>query len=527
MTEKNTNIHRSMGLAIFLGMSLITGYLLNFIFWNNLPGILFFGLQTIVVGFSLLVIMHRQEKHNWWILVPFLTTPIFAFFTVVRASPWLTAFNVLVCITLTALFFLNINKEKIREANISFWFPIETLLLILKNVTEPLEILASSISKKRKWNKTTVKHILIAAIFGFPLIYIVTGLLASSDIIFEKYIADTIENLTEWLHIEDLPELVRNFIMTGLFALGFLGVFTSLTKKETQRLYKGFAPETRRTSFYSIAIVLAVILGIFIAIQIRYLFLGAEDVLYHGYTYALYARRGFYQLLWVAAITFTLSLLITKKTGDEPVLKRSKILACILTTETFVLLISAMKRILLYIEVYNWTEKRFFGLIGMIVLCGILIAFLVQILSKKSIRNAYVSITLFSLAALVIILNILNPDAIIARKNIDAYKNGAEEYEFDFDYTSYISADAAFAGLELFDAARTEKEQWRAAEAIDTASIELFNYKKQASEHWYKIHFSNEKAYTLLQTRQQEIQQFLINTRPKFQDIPVPTTIEL
>lgn len=511
---------RSFLFALFC-LSIFIGYLLNFTLWHWPAALLFFCTQTLIVGFALILLMTQHEKHIWWLIIPFMASPLFALGSALRASPWLTAFNILACVVTVGIFFLNLGKQKISETNLSLWLPIEIFLLIFSSVSEPLNALAENIGRKKNISPKIIKNILIAAIFGFPLVMIVTILLISSDPIFEKYINDILQNISSWLNIENVPKTVKDIFFTGLFSFGFLGIFYSTTKKGKAPLYQGVSRETRDQSFSYIAIIIGGILLCFLIIQVRYLFLGSAAIASFGYTYAAYARRGFYQLLCVAAITFFLSLLITKKNNSLPVPTRSKIIAALLTTETFVLLISAIKRILLYIQAYNWTEKRFFGLVGMIILFVMLIVFLLQIFSEKFSRNEYTFAVFSALLIITLGLNIVNPDAIIARKNIAAYKNGAQEYEFDFDYTSYISSDAAFAGFELFDAARTEREKIRAAEALNKAFYNLDQYENFTKHHWYSFHFSEEKANKLLMTRRPEIEKYLQENQKKPNTDPI------
>ena len=95
--------------------------------------------------------------------------------------------------------------------------------------------------------------------------------------------------------------------------------------------------------------ILAGIYVLYAGIQVVYLFLRVGSRLPEGVTYAEYARGGFWQLLFVSALNFIIVILCLY------IFKENKILNIILTIVcscTFIMLISATYRMLLYIGAY-------------------------------------------------------------------------------------------------------------------------------------------------------------------------------
>ena len=97
--------------------------------------------------------------------------------------------------------------------------------------------------------------------------------------------------------------------------------------------------------------IISAIYVLYCIIQIFYLFIGVQKGLPANTTYAEYARGGFWQLLFVSALNFIIVILCLY------IFKENKILNIILTIVcscTFIMLISAAYRMLLYIGVYHF-----------------------------------------------------------------------------------------------------------------------------------------------------------------------------
>jgi hypothetical protein len=99
---------------------------------------------------------------------------------------------------------------------------------------------------------------------------------------------------------------------------------------------------------------------LFSGIQIIYLFANRLFVLPQEYTFSEYARRGFFELLTVTVINIGLMLICSA------VFRESKVLRTILTGITictYIMIISATYRMLLYIGAYHLTLLRLFVLL--------------------------------------------------------------------------------------------------------------------------------------------------------------------
>jgi hypothetical protein len=100
-----------------------------------------------------------------------------------------------------------------------------------------------------------------------------------------------------------------------------------------------------------------VLFAIFAAVQVAYLFGGADTLAAVGMTYSDYARQGYFQLVGVVALAGLLLIGAHEIAG-----RRRELLAAgaALLVLTAVILASAAFRLRLYQEAYGWTELRFY-----------------------------------------------------------------------------------------------------------------------------------------------------------------------
>jgi len=107
---------------------------------------------------------------------------------------------------------------------------------------------------------------------------------------------------------------------------------------------------------------LILLFTVFIAVQYRYLFEGASLAgLVPGLTYAEYARRGFFELVVVAAFTLPLLLIADWLFVAPGRAARSifRVMNLMLLCLVFLVLVSAFRRMSLYQQEYGLTELRF------------------------------------------------------------------------------------------------------------------------------------------------------------------------
>jgi hypothetical protein len=160
-----------------------------------------------------------------------------------------------------------------------------------------------------------------------------------------------------------------------------------------------------------------------------------------GLTYAEYARRGFFQLLAVAAITLATLLVLRSLVDQEDrgIRRRFALLAEVTVVLTLVIVYVAVRRLGLYANVFGLTMLRLYCTIfanwigAVFILLGIVLAGVGR--SRSWWPSAAVGVGLAGL----LWLNVANPEAIVVRHNV-AF--AAESGRFDPGYISGLSDDA-------------------------------------------------------------------------------------
>jgi hypothetical protein len=178
----------------------------------------------------------------------------------------------------------------------------------------------------------------------------------------------------------------------------------------------------------------------FVAVQVRVLF-GGDDYVVRttGLTYSEYARQGFWQLIAAGALT----LLVVKGAARlaQPRTRRERILrdalVGMLCALTVVVIASALHRLRLYEAAYGLTRARLAAEAFSLWLAGTFV--LVAVLGGLRRPGAFPRLALVWSATALVAFSAADPDARIAERNIDRWR---ETGRIDLDYLSTLSADA-------------------------------------------------------------------------------------
>jgi Domain of unknown function (DUF4153) len=182
----------------------------------------------------------------------------------------------------------------------------------------------------------------------------------------------------------------------------------------------------------------------FVAVQARYLFGGSDVVLAHAHlTYAQYARHGFFSLLAATALVVPVVLTACAVVRDRLGLVRA--LCGVLVALELVVAASALQRMRVYVHEYGLTELRLYAT-GVILWLAVVLAWAVPTILRGRGRRFAVGAVVAGFVATAA-LNVVNPDALIARSDLDRSKP-------DTAYVLGLGADAVPVLLERLPSIR-------------------------------------------------------------------------
>jgi hypothetical protein len=269
---------------------------------------------------------------------------------------------------------------------------------------------------------------------GVPLLLVFGGLFVAADAVFKSVLVSAIP---DWRHAWSHVALALGFAWLSAGLLRDL-----LSSREEERLVASAIPAVRqpklRLGATEVAAALAAVDLLFLAfvfVQLRYLFGGKGLVEARVHlTYAEYARHGFFELLAVAVLVFPLLLAVDYLTrGTERRARLVHALAGVLIVLVLVVMASALQRMRLYQLEYGLTELRVYAT-SLILWLGCVFVLLAATVLRGH-RRAFASGAVFAGFVATLALNVINPDALIARTNL-------ARPHVDVAYVSHLSADA-------------------------------------------------------------------------------------
>jgi len=286
----------------------------------------------------------------------------------------------------------------------------------------------------------------VAALFG--------SLLMSADPVFNRLMVQTLDI--------DLEALGSHVAQVFFWAWVVAGLLRVLCRSDGIAVTPGRGGSLGLLEVGVVLVVVDLLFLAFVAVQFRYLFGGDEQVrAIAGMSYAEYARRGFFELVTVAALSLPL-LLLADWSLDQRERRRARAfrgLALLMLVLLDVMLASALYRMRLYTVQFGLTELRFYTTAFMGWLVLVFGWFAATVLRGQ--RERFGTGALLAGWLVLVGLNLAKPDALIAGVNLDRAAAGRP---FDVAYAEKLSADALPAlhrGLPRLASADACTAAWR------------------------------------------------------------------
>ena len=416
--------------------------------------LLFYGKQ---VGVSLLIFVllllavlwqiGRGEgvtavRRNLWLIIPLL---FFAGMAMLRANAFLTALNVLAVLAILSYlaFFYAAGRVGGLGMAGALFLPVR---VSGNSLAAAAPILSESVDMKVMGGhgRRSLLPLIRGGLLALPVLFIFTLLLASADLIFADYV-DKVFSLD---FLPDVFELIWRVILIGVSAWLLMGGLAYAVRRrddedDTGLFEIGLAKlvQTLPVGFVETVVVLGLVdllFAAFTAVQFTYLFGGRDHIALEGITYAEYARSGFFELVAVAVLSLSLSLGLNwiARRESKRQIKWFNLLVSLLVGFVGVMLVSAVMRMRLYESTFGYTELRLMVYVFMGWLWLLLCWF---VLTLWAAPHRFAIGFILAAVGFLATLNLINPDAFIARQNLARY---LATNDLDAAYLTQLSDDA-------------------------------------------------------------------------------------
>lgn len=288
----------------------------------------------------------------------------------------------------------------------------------------------------------------IGALCAIPVLAVVIPLLIRSDAAFESMVSGLFRNISS---------LIGQIIATAVFAPFLISYLVSMHKHE-KPFKQAKNPKGLESVFWiSFLTVLSICYGAYLFSQLAYFFSAFSGILPEGYvfSYAEYARRGFFELCGIAGINLVLILfmLLFSKKKDGKLSGVLRAFGTFIGLFTLLLIATAISKMVMYIGKFGMTILRLGTSAFMIFMA---VVFFAAILRCYTDKVKVLQVSVITASVVLIALGVCNINTVVAKYNYEAYRSG-KLASIDVEYLSTIGEEATPYILRLCKDAPTEK----------------------------------------------------------------------
>lgn len=443
-------------------IALILGLLFDYAFHDQDLGLSFPVFTAVaLIGFSALAFHNKARLRpvQWAMVIGAL---IFAMSVYFRSSPFLVLVNTSVTVYLVSLLVWTTGGFRFLRASVGDYIthPFHVGVGSLDAGTDSISVLGTEAARsprRREWLRLGR-----GVVLALPVLTLFIILFSAADLVFEETVAGMLDlvSLETWWRGVTVSFVTVAFL--GLYVYAFLWEGQAQAEEAPGSLKSDMTIEAS----VILSLVSLLFFG-FILVQFKYLFGGSAALALPGVTYAEYARQGFFELLGVTVLAFlTIWLMATRvwrRESGYPL--HFKLLTVVLFGEVFVVIASALQRLLMYEEAFGFTTTRFYAHSAFYLIGFLTVALGLKIVAEMS-DSGFLAAA-FSISLLFLLgVNFVSPDRYVADKNIDRYQGAGD---IDAAYLTTLSDDAtpSIAMLPPLEPGKQKRLEIHLAERAD------------------------------------------------------------
>lgn len=358
---------------IFAALYFLVGYGFIYVFTGVTD---LWPLSVFTVFYAVVVLLYLKAKHktppaeSWfWLAVMLAIGLPLAFWTVLYFLQVLALMVVAAYWTLAA-------SGKLLDNRTSQWVFFDgwnaLAIVPFKNFLCQVRVLFGNGTGKEAeetGNKNGIA-ILLGILLAVPALFMILPLLSSADAGFEQLVGEIVRYIQSHLiqtFIRIIFSIPVSFYLFGLMFGGISGWNTDCIRKEKLQAAGNNIRRIPDTTVCTALGILCFVYVLFLGIQGNYLFYAFTGHIPQSFTYAEYARRGFFELcrigLWNLTLLGCAGLFSKSRVGEHRGLSFFTVLLSVLT---MILIITAMSKMGMYISVYGLTVNRILPMVFML-----------------------------------------------------------------------------------------------------------------------------------------------------------------
>ncbi len=438
--ESEPTSHRPASLAIAVAIVAVASAAgFHFLFFGREYGIAFaLFMLVLFAGVRVLGIMTGKKGNPWanLFVVPLLLALIAE---ALYASSVVRGVGFMIAVGSLMFFTYWITAPRVRFWEVHSLWPAS----LFSESILPFGRFGSFVNELIK-GKRHFSRVLMGVVIAIPLLLVIGALFISADAFVQK-------TISAYFNAANMGQVIIRALW-DMFAFVF---FASAGWTFVTRLLESRRPSHHQSELNvdhviagTVLILLNVLFAIFLGFQAVYFFGGESFIQSQGIAYAQYAREGFFQLLWVAIIVTGVIAAVYRVTGMRFWLVRGA--SIFLALETGAVIVSAIRRMMLYVDAYGLSVLRFWALAGIYAIAAVLLFGVIAIIGNVAFEKLVkaMSVGILTLAAAGLLINV---EGIVADYNVNVFLAGRTTL-MDVKYLTELSSDAIPALVRLAEA---------------------------------------------------------------------------
>ena len=441
-TEPETKTFSRSEYVLSVIVALLSFGFVRFVMFNE-TGFITTGLYIAIITSVIVFLKSKKFRISGFNKVTAVILYLFSIVFSITDNNFIKILDVIFLFIAGAYFIYSVTAEKNRiERFLPFAVSKSLFEYPFSKFSEQSKVLKSAI-KSSGFGKNLVL-VFAGLLITVPVTAIVATLLMSADSRF----SDMLTGFAEKFAYGNMGLLIAQIFIAIPCSHYLFGMIYSNAERENLNVLNDEYCKTRISDMrfmnnliiYTALTPLCILYILFFISQAGYFLSGFSGNLPDGYSYAVYARKGFFELCAVSLINLGVISVtgIIAKTGGKSKPATLKIYSITLCIFTLFLIATALSKMVMYIDEYGLTQLRVYTTWFMILCAIIFVLIIIKEINFDFRIEKWVTVFFTVMFG---ILCFSRPDALIAKYNIEMYNSGKLENP-DYHSITEMSDDA-------------------------------------------------------------------------------------